>query len=424
MATQTPSTLGRPRYRNLVSPGSLGKCDDLASLCGPGNAAVPVDIWAQKTLNLPATTADVANFFAADQQVFDQGTQSCSGTTFSESISSGPSPSVPMLMTGIGVIGVGEPKNFSVIGATIAAPTTAEATPCFDGCVPTTGLGGDTTARPAVLNWGGPTWEILHHFFQGFNVNFILGNKYLLVDALAADIGMVRRQTTFEGFGDGLLSAQPLIRQANSLLAPNCGRLFVPGNSAGSSCLPPATASVQWGGPQVPGIRNRIWCFPSPILAVPGVALNAQFVNVPGDCCHLPAILRDAGGCLGAQTPSDLLTEANCNSSFASVETVNAGCITIGLAIKAVECTPNAVIQFFTQGCCSSTLAGLYTGNAYTAGVAQSYLASGGYDLASRKIGPNSPRDEVVAVTRARMLGALADPSGNQMRQLQQGEGQ
>lgn len=370
------------------TPAELNAVANLGEVLGQGGgpgigwAKIPTYYYDVTQYRLPMTQAEFTSSFGGTIPVFNNdapapGNQSNAAT--------GSGVNAPFLALGVGIVAIGEGEAFAVPGALIDRPAAAENTPCFDGCVPTGGLGADTTARNATLWWGGPTWRAITKIFQAYRLQVAINRRFLVVDESLSDVGMTPTPAEFVGAGDSLIPVMPSVRQTNDVMGEKAmGGIFIPQNQAGTLCVGSPTANVTYGHPRIIGLANRIYCFNKALPILPGMRFDTNFVRVENDLAvggFLSSMQRDMVlDVETAVTPDALLNETLASScaGYSSSFTVPGGTISFGLVFKGFELHPEACVDYVARYMMPDSIEmRMLQGNAYLAGlISQSIKAN------------------------------------------------
>lgn len=370
------------------TPSELNAVASLGEVLGSngspavGWAKIPTYYYDVTQYRFPMTQAQFDTAFGGSIPIFNNespqaGNQSNAAT--------GSGVNAPFLALGVGVVAMGEGEAFSVPGALISRPEAPAATPCFDGCIPTGGLGADTEARNATLWWGGPTWRFIEKMFQAYRLQVAINRRFLVVDESLFDVGMVPTPPEFVGAGDSLIPVHPSVRQTNDVMHANAnGKIFIPQNQAGTLCVGSPTANVTYGHPRIIGMANRIYCFNKALPILPGMRFDTNFVRVENDLAvggFLSSMNRDAVlDTEAAQTPDVDLLEglASSCSGYSSSFTVPGGTVSFGLVFKGFELHPEACVDYVARYMMPDSIEmRMLQGNSYLSGlISQSIKAN------------------------------------------------
>lgn len=239
--------------------------------------------------------------------------------------------------------------GLGVPGVMVDTPAALEDTPCSDGCA-------NTGQENAVFEWGQGGWDYLEKFFTLNRVQMYVCRHYQIFDEWARDLGLAAVTNEFIGAGHALKSIMPLVREVNDVMtAKGIGKQFIPQNvvsdgASGSTCIGAPTAEVLWGAQRTPGVANRIFPLPFPLLIVPGMPLQINFLQ-DGDDCSLEAMRRDSvlDEAAGATKPSAAFNDAlACDAGNSSVWTVNGGCISLGMVLASYDVSPVLAMEYLS----------------------------------------------------------------------------
>lgn len=306
-----------------------------------------VNLFDIQDREFPLTPAE----FTADnqplQKVFSLDTNASGRRT---NLSLGATVDTPTLICGIGILAVTEGYGLAVPGIMVDTPSALEDTPCSDGCA-------NAGQENAVLEWGQGGWDYVEKFFTLNRVQMYVCRHYQIFDEWARDLGLAAVTNEFIGAGHCLKSIMPLVREVNDVMtAKAIGKQFIPQNvvsngDGGSECIGAPTAEVLWGAQRTPGVANRIFPLPFPLLIVPGMPLQINFLQ-DGDDCSLEAMRRDSvlDEAAGAIKPSAAFNDAlACDVGNSSVWTVNGGCMSLGMVLASYDVSPVLAMEYLSK---------------------------------------------------------------------------
>lgn len=274
----------------------------------------------------------------------------------------------PFLAMGVGIVAIGQGEAFTLPLTVHDRPAPGSCTPGESGCV-----SGSTTTRQGSLWWGSSTWHFLEALFQAYRLQISVNRRFLVVDESLFDIGMVPTPPEFVGAGDSLLPAMPFVRATNDVLkAKSTGKVMIPNNFAGSSCVGATTVDATFGHPRIIGLGNRMFCFQNPIPILPGMRFDTKLVGVDGGSAFTDAMRR--GSVFDYEnptTPDADLTEDVCNSTlFSSSFTVPGGVVSLGLVFKGYALQPQACLDYVANYTLSGAkMRDVVAGNPYLTGL-------------------------------------------------------
>jgi hypothetical protein len=354
----------------VASPGdfmSLGSIGKLGQMLGQANQfKIPTYYYDWTCFDLPLTDAEFDAEFSSTRAVFDCGPDSNVNCGRQTNALCGSGVGAPFVATGICIYAIGEGRSFAIHGATVPAPTAAGSsapelqsvaltTPGnLQGVVDIAASPGGVGAESATLWWGGPTHLFIEKYFQAFRLNVLMNRRFLFVDENLNDVGMCPNIPAFQGASSSQISTQPFIRAVNDTMnEKSMDRIFLTANAgpAGSpDCLPPPIAGVTYGHLEIQHLANRIYCFPQPLLFLPGMRFDIQFVPIEDAACFRALRSAVTFNCqtlaenLGSSV-SGVAAAASCGTSC----TVPGGRICLGVILKGYELWPSACIEYMQQ---------------------------------------------------------------------------
>ena len=331
--------------REFTKIQTLGQIDKM-----PLTRLLKANLYDVEQVQLPMTTEEFNTKFPGTKKVFDllsdtpcPGRQTNAGT--------GMTVEAPFLLTGVGLLAIGEGYGFTLPGIVVDKPAVPEAIPCTSGCVSDCASGD----RNAALAYGYPTWSILQKFFQAYRAQMYIGRHFQLFDEAAFDIGLAATTPEFVGASDSLISAMNYVREVNDQMdSKGMDKVFIPPNVAvgtnGTECIGAPTAGVTWGATHTPGVANRLYQLCMPVLWLPGMTLDLRLTEVENDCCFRSAMQRD--GVLDPDSPTKpsaaFTEELECGVGCGSVFTVPGGCFSLGMVLTGYDITLAACVEYLT----------------------------------------------------------------------------
>jgi hypothetical protein len=385
----TSRAVTRPRSSLKVTPQDLalrGLHGGLGAIMSEGWARLPTYYYDMLQHRFPLTQEEFDSSFGGSQRIFSLG-DSDPGHQTNAAVGSGVNEI--FLAMGAGIVAIGEGEAFALQGVATNRPSAASATPQVikfcnaetGGCE--TGLtSSDSSYEQAVLYYGGPTQRFIEKFFQAFRLQILVNRRFLLVDESLFDVGMVPAPPEFGGASSSELSAMPFIREVNDVMADkDIDRMFLPMNlvNAGldtpvSQVAAPPMAGVTYGHNRIIGLSNRLYCFTQPIMFLPGMSFDVEFVPVENDISFKAAMQAISVLDPDNATVADAkLTEsiAAAAATFKSgVMTIPGGTLSLGLVFKGFALQPAACLQYLAEVMTGgSALAGVYAGSPHLAGI-------------------------------------------------------
>jgi hypothetical protein len=317
---------------------------------------IPTYYYDYKQVQLPLTPDECSSFFDSTIPIFvnepvNEFTNAAVGLRLNEAF----------LAVGVGVIAVGEPESFTLSGLAMDTLADGSATPLlqalavgltdpFLGAVDTApgDLPVGVTGVPGTFNWGGPTWKIIDKFIRNYRLQIVLNNRFEVTNESVFDLGMVWTFPANVGTSSSRIAAKPYIQGVNQVLSgKNIGTTFLPANIVIENdlpfCLPPPNPQVSYGHPDVMGVvANRIYSFPQPLLLVPGLRFQMDFIQAHPDT--EPTICDLATVNAGSYAPE--LTGVIDAACGLGGTTIPGGSIHLGLVLKGFALQPSAALHY------------------------------------------------------------------------------
>lgn len=315
-----------------------------------GTTKLTARLYDIEQLQLPLTLSEFNTKLSANKRIFLVDSEDeCPGRQMN--LAKGATVEAPFLMMGFGVMGTAGSAGFSLPGimVTKGADGGADPTPCNAGCA---GAG----QHNAVYSHDLKGQLILENFFQSYRVQMYIARHFQIFEEAAHIMGLTGATLEYIGAGQAQISVMEFIRETNDvLISKSCDLQFIPQNAVdtgdGSECLPAPTASLLKGSVHIRGISNQCYRLPFPILWLPGMTLDARFVNVEGDCCYRAAMQRDAVLDCGVDPTTPSSTFSNtlaCGVGDAGAYTVPGGCLSIGGVLAGYDIVPAACLEYLS----------------------------------------------------------------------------
>ena len=290
-----------------IGLGQTVNNDVVNSVLSCGFTQVPVIEYVTWTVDLPVPDTAIAATFGDEIDVL-QNPKSVQGVTDVDSsfVING-ILQVDMLVIGFGVHGFAEPSNGSQIGNYInPAPTAGAVNPSPDSYtqndvingalgadIGTGGAAGASTITPAVLEWGVCAQNALWHLMNAYQFQWIMQQRYLLINELAADVAYFGSYAEAVAAGSSSEAFQRLVRRVNNKYASlGATGAFVPINAQriGSTTTLTTTnkgmfhptraydlLDVTWGGLRAQGMTGMLQPFRKlfkPVLLEKGIPIG------------------------------------------------------------------------------------------------------------------------------------------------------
>lgn len=245
---------------------------------------IPDIVHYEETLCLPVTDQQVDNFLSRfESNIFQFKPPTADGVCAVSTNLSLLTTISPTIICGMCIVAVGEGMNFCQSGVLVpcpdgdvaAAPPAVLQSGCDGGALASAGQ------VPAVMSYGGPTWDFIEAFFRAYNVQVLINDECLIVDLPASDIGMCEISPSFRGAGDSCTGTMPFIRETNQHARDNnLDCQFLPPNTlvttdcngvCASIDAPPPQAAVTRGHTMFTGRAPKLFRFKDPLILVPAV---------------------------------------------------------------------------------------------------------------------------------------------------------
>jgi hypothetical protein len=280
------------------NPTGVGVVDSVLTC---GFTQVPVIEYVTWTVNLPVFDGAIDGTFGDEIDVL-QNPKSVPGVTDVDSsfVING-ILQVDMLVIGFGVHGFAEPQQGTQIGnyvnprSTIAPgaiPNSPDVFTTLD--VPGLGLGVGATMTPALLEWGVCAQNALWHLMNAYQFQWIMQQRYLLINELAADVAYFGSYAEAVAAGSSSQAFQRYVNRVNGTYSSppiSDPGVFLPITSqrigsvsapvAGQGVFHPTRAydqlDVTWGGLRVQGMTGMLHPFRKlfkPVLLERGIPIG------------------------------------------------------------------------------------------------------------------------------------------------------
>lgn len=349
-----------------AEPSDFNRLGNVGIAMDASWAKIPTYYYDVKQHSFPLTTAEFDAEFDGDQiSIFDTDTPS-DGRQTNATTAAGVNE--PFLAMGVGIVAIGQGEAFTQPVEVADRPAAGSCTPYAAGCV-----SGDTTTRQGALWWGSSTWHFIEALFQAYRLQISVNRRFLVVDESLFDVGMVPTPPEFVGASSSLLPSMPFIRATNDILkSKSTGKVMLPQNIAGTSCVAAPTAAATFGHPRIIGLGNRMFCFQNPIPILPGMRFDTKFVGVEGGSAFTKAMRRaSVFNYETPETPDADLTEVVCNTTlFSSSFTIPGGVVSLGLVFKGYALQPQACLDYVANYTLSGArMRDVIAGNSYLTGL-------------------------------------------------------
>lgn len=329
------STHGRQIGLGQV-PDVDGKVADAALQCG--FTQVPVIEYVTWTTNVPLLDSELQSTFGTEVDILQNPKSVIGIDAVDSSFIINGLLQADMLTVGFGVHIFGEPQSFVQIGNVLTpAPATLTATPVSPDVFTTNdvqvlGVPAGGTLFPGIMKWGYNDWEAAWHFANAYQFQWVVNQRHLLVNELAADVAYFGPYAEAQAAGTSEASVQEYARQINNryrakagvaggmFIPPNARRIGsvngapLPAGAVGNTGLFHPTRDFDLAPVTHGGIRNQggaACCMPfrkliRPVLLEKGIPIGMR-LNVQDDYHHSQflrnmSISEDQGGSVATIT--------------------------------------------------------------------------------------------------------------------------
>jgi hypothetical protein len=296
-----------------ASPGRLiglgqapSSTNIVQSVLSCGFTQVPVIEYVTWTVDLPVPDTAIDGTFGDEIDVLQNPKAVPGVTDVDSSFVINGILQVDMLVIGFGIHGFAEPTNGTQIGNYInPAPTAGAVNPSPDAYtqndviygalgtdIGTGGVAGATAITPSLIEWGVCAQNALWHLMNAYQFQWIMQQRYLLINELAADVAYFGSYAEAVGAGSSSEAFQRIANRVNtkyaSLGAPGAfvpvnftrfGSRTVGGDNVG--VFHPTRAydqlDITWGGLRVQGMTGMVQPFRKlfkPVLLEKGIPIG------------------------------------------------------------------------------------------------------------------------------------------------------
>lgn len=294
----------------------LGQSDAnslIASIMQTGFTQVPVIEYVTWTFNVPLADSAITSTFGAKIELLKNEDAVTGIDVVDSSFVKNGILQVDMLVMGFGIHAFGEPLAFTAIGNSMAAPSVAAAPivspDTFSNAdLTNNALGANGAAgvivTPAELEWGVADWQALWNLINGYEFQWIMYQRYLMIKEMAADVCYFGPYAEAEASGTSEVPLQPYVKLINAKYrAMGSTQIFVPVNARryGATYTTSPTAStnvgvfhptrdfdlvpVTWGGIRWQGGAGCCQPFrklPKPVLIERGTPIGMMLIGTNG----------------------------------------------------------------------------------------------------------------------------------------------
>jgi hypothetical protein len=204
----------------LIGLGQTPSDNIVNSVLTCGFTNVPVIEYVTWTVDLPVADTAIAGTFGDEIDVLQNPKAVPGVTSVDSSFVINGILQVDMLVIGFGVHGFAEPQNGTQIGNyATPATTVAAANPISPDALTTQQAAILTTAgitmTPAELEWGVCAQNALWHLMNAYQFQWIMQQRYLLINELAADVAYFGSYAEAVGAGSSQQAFQRYVNRVN-----------------------------------------------------------------------------------------------------------------------------------------------------------------------------------------------------------------
>lgn len=259
-----------------------------------GFTQVPVIEYVTWTVDLPVANANINGTFGDEIDILQNPKAVPGVENVDSSFVINGLLQVDMLVVGFGVHGFAEPQNGTQIGNYVSIAPTAGSLPNSPDSYALTDVAGlglpeGATITPAELEWGVCAQNALWHLMNAYQFQWIMQQRYLLINELAADVAYFGSYAEAVGAGSSQEAFQRYVNRVNNKYASlGDPGAFLPINSqrvgAVTSSLGvfhPTRAydlmDTTWGGLRVQGMTGMLQPFRKlfkPVLLERGIPIG------------------------------------------------------------------------------------------------------------------------------------------------------
>jgi len=191
-----------------------------------GFTQVPVIEYVTWTVDLPVANTNIEGTFGDEIDILQNPKAVPGVTNVDSSFVINGLLQVDMLVIGFGVHAFAEPQNGTQIGNYVSPvsglvsgllPNSPDAFTVGD--VAGLGLPGGATMTPAELEWGVCAQNALWHMLNAYQFQWIMQQRYLLINELAADVAYFGAYADLVGAGSSQQAFQRYVKRVNDRLA-------------------------------------------------------------------------------------------------------------------------------------------------------------------------------------------------------------
>jgi hypothetical protein len=291
--TDKANTPGR-----MIGLGQNPADNVVSSVLTCGFTQVPVIEYVTWTVDLPVPDADIEGTFGDEIDVLQNPKAVPGVTNVDSSFVINGILQVDMLVIGFGLHAFAEPQQGTQIGNYVDPAPAANAIPVSPDAytiddLGNLGLAGGATITPAELEWGVAAQNAIWHLVNAYQFQWIMQQRYLLINELAADVAYFGSYAEAVGAGSSQEAFQRFVKRVNTKYqSQGATGAFLPINSQriGSVTTGGATSAgvyhptraydlmdVTWGGLRVQGMTGMLQPFRKlfkPVLLERGIPIG------------------------------------------------------------------------------------------------------------------------------------------------------
>lgn len=285
-------------WGRMIGLGQNPTTDIAKSVLSCGFTQVPVIEYVTWTVDLPVADSAIPGTFGDEIDVLQNPKAVAGVTDVDSSFVINGILQVDMLVIGFGVHAFAEPQQGTQIGNYVNPSPAANSVPISPDAftaADAAGLAPDATMTPAELEWGVCAQNTIWHMMNAYQLQWIMQQRYLLIDELAADVAYFGSYAEAVGAGSSQQAFQRYVNRVNKrYTALGDPGAFIPINAQRIGAVTPNsgvfhptraydTLDVTYGGLRVQGMTGTLQPFRKlfkPVLlekGVPiGIVLKAQ----------------------------------------------------------------------------------------------------------------------------------------------------
>lgn len=240
-------------HGRMIGLGATPSTDVADNVLQCGFTQVPVIEYVTWTTNVPLLDSELSATFGTEVDILQNPKAVAGIDNVDSSFIVNSILQADMLAVGFGIHVFGEPQSFSQIGNVLQPiPAVSVATPVSPDVFTTNdvqvlGVPGGSTLAPGVMKWGHSDWEAAWHFVNAYQFQWVMQQRHLLINELAADVSYFGPYAEAQAAGTSEVDVIEYARQINNRYRDKVGGgVFIPVNSrrVGSVNGPPAPAGT------------------------------------------------------------------------------------------------------------------------------------------------------------------------------------